>query len=357
MKLQKIRLVRLFSILFVLMFLAWTMPAQSLARAGRGMSGGGSFGSRGSRSSTPVTPYTPPSSSVPRTTPYTPGYQPATPVRPPTTPYGNLPPASPGSSGGFWRNVGGGLMGGFAGGMLSNWLFGGGGGGGGTPAQGGASGTAAGGGGGFGFFELILLVGIGYILYRFLIKKPKEDAAGAPGAYQSSTASGTLQAPYHEQTPSLSEPERDLDTGLGHIKSMDPLFTEEKFKDRAMDFFFKIQGAWVDRDMSTVKHLLTPEMLRLLQEDADKMRQEGQINKIENIAVREVNLTEAWQESGQDYITFRVYANLLDYTINEKTGDIVTGSKTDPVKFEEYWTFTRAVGNNPWQLSAINQAE
>jgi predicted lipid-binding transport protein (Tim44 family) len=124
-----------------------------------------------------------------------------------------------------------------------------------------------------------------------------------------------------------------------------------------MDFFFKIQGAWADRDMATVKHLLSGEMFRLLQEDAAKMRQDGLVNRLENIAVREVNLTEAWQESGQDYITVRIYATLLDYTINEKTGEIVEGSKAEPVKFEEYWTFVRPVGNNPWQLSAINQVE
>jgi len=35
---------------------------------------------------------------------------------------------------------------------------------------------------------------------------------------------------------------------------------------------------------------------------------------------------------------------------------VIDGSKTEPVKFEEYWTFTRPVGNNPWQLSAIQQA-
>jgi len=52
-----------------------------------------------------------------------------------------------------------------------------------------------------------------------------------------------------------------------------------------------------------------------------------------------------------------VYANLLDYTIDEATGTVLSGSKTEPVKFEEYWTFTRLVGNNPWQLSAIQQAE
>jgi predicted lipid-binding transport protein (Tim44 family) len=27
------------------------------------------------------------------------------------------------------------------------------------------------------------------------------------------------------------------------------------------------------------------------------------------------------------------------------------------VKFNEYWTFTRPVGDNPWKLSAINQAQ
>jgi len=43
--------------------------------------------------------------------------------------------------------------------------------------------------------------------------------------------------------------------------------------------------------------------------------------------------------------------------VDEATGQVVSGSKTEPVKFEEYWTFTRPVGNNPWKLSAINQAD
>jgi predicted lipid-binding transport protein (Tim44 family) len=37
------------------------------------------------------------------------------------------------------------------------------------------------------------------------------------------------------------------------------------------------------------------------------------------------------------------------------TGAVISGSKTEPVKFKEYWTFTRPVGANPWQLSAIRQ--
>jgi predicted lipid-binding transport protein (Tim44 family) len=68
-------------------------------------------------------------------------------------------------------------------------------------------------------------------------------------------------------------------------------------------------------------------------------------------------MVEAWQEPGQDFITVRFYANLLDFVEDEATGQVVSGSKTDPVKFEEYWTFTRPVGSNPWKLSAIQQVE
>ena len=86
-----------------------------------------------------------------------------------------------------------------------------------------------------------------------------------------------------------------------------------------------------------------------------RLKADKKINKLDNIAVRSVDITEAWQEQGQDYVTVRFYANLLDYVVDENSGQVVSGSKTDPVKFEEYWTFTRSVGNNAWQLSAITQ--
>jgi predicted lipid-binding transport protein (Tim44 family) len=124
-----------------------------------------------------------------------------------------------------------------------------------------------------------------------------------------------------------------------------------------MDAFFKIQGAWANREMSSVRDLLTDEMYRNLQEDAEKLKREKKFNKLDNIAVRSTDIAEAWQELGKDYITVRFYANLLDYTVDERTGQVVGGSKTDPVKFEEYWTFTRPVGPHPWQLSAITQPQ
>jgi predicted lipid-binding transport protein (Tim44 family) len=136
---------------------------------------------------------------------------------------------------------------------------------------------------------------------------------------------------------------------------MDPAFDENRFNDTAMDNFFKIQGAWMNRDLSSVVGLLTDEMKRIFQTDLDRLLRDKQVNRLENIAVRNVEVTEVWQDAGQEYITVSIYANLLDYTTDDGTGAVVVGSKTEPVKFEEYWTFTRPVGINPWRLSAISQ--
>ena len=52
-------------------------------------------------------------------------------------------------------------------------------------------------------------------------------------------------------------------------------------------------------------------------------------------------------------VTFRLRAPQA--SLVELTGEVVRGSKTEPSKFEEYWTFARPAGSGPWQLSAINQ--
>jgi len=324
-------------ILLSLVFLcAWAFQSDAWARAG----GGGSSGSRGSRSASPPRAYTPPSTSRP--TQPSPGMTPSRPMTP--------PPSQPSS---FWRSFGGGMLGGLAGGMLFRSMFGG------SGAYGG--GYGGGGGGGIGLFDILLLAGIGYLVYWYIKKKRQEAAAG--GAYQST--SQTVQMPYQNTFPPVydtpqeqpQEPQRDwdLEQGLTHIRQMDPGFDEARFQDQCMDAFFKVQGAYANRDMATVRNLLTEEMFQSLQGDAAKLKADGQINRLENIAVRSVDLTEAWQESGRDFITVRIYANLLDYTVDEASSQVLTGSKTDPVKFEEYWTFTRQVGNNAWQLSAIQQ--
>jgi predicted lipid-binding transport protein (Tim44 family) len=322
---EKNRWVKLAALIITFFFLVgYVLEADSLARVG----GGGLSGSRGSRSfSSPSSPSPGPSQSY------------GSPSRP--TPPAQQPFQQPGG-GGFFRSMLGGLAGGFIGSMLFRSL--------------GWGGLGDGMGGGIGFFEIALFALVLFLLYRFV--KRRREAAMSGAYYQGTEASGSTHQQSYEPNPNYgtAPSETDLEQGLRYIRQMDPYFDEQKFRDLCMDYFFKIQGAWTGRDVTSVRNLLSTEMYRTIQTDADKLRSEKKVNRLENIAVRSVEITEAWQEQGQDYITVLFYANLLDYVIDETNGQVVSGSKTDPVKFEEYWTFTRSVGSNPWQLSAINQA-
>ncbi len=308
---------RLFTLLAAALFLTATvLEFEAHARAG----GSRSSGSRGSRSySRPASPTSQPAPSR---------SQQAAPS----------PPLQQPAAGGFMRSMAGGIAGGLLGGMLFRSL--------------GFSGMGGGmGGGGIGLFEIILLAGIGYLIYRY-IKKKREG--GSMSSFQAEPYRGGTVTPISREVQQPALETEDVETGLAHIRQFDPYFDENRYTDLVMDNFFKIQGAWMNRDLAPVQALLTDEMRRVFQADIDKLVSDKQINRLENIAVRKVDVVEAWQESGQDFINTLVYANLLDYTTDE-AGFVLSGSKSDPIKFEEYWTFSRPVGNNPWKLSAIDQ--
>jgi predicted lipid-binding transport protein (Tim44 family) len=176
-------------------------------------------------------------------------------------------------------------------------------------------------------------------------------SASGTGYWQSGSSSA------RSATMDMSDAASDLERGLGHIQQMDHSFDPVRFGDAASDIFFKVQGAWMARDMAPVRDQLTREMFEAMQKDSERMRAERRIDRMENIAVRSVEVTEAWQENGRDYVTVHFLASMLDYTIDERTDQVINGSRSEPVKFEEYWTFVRPVGPNPWQLSAIQQAQ
>ena len=316
---------RLGLIFLAVVFALLATEPEVWARAG----GGGGFGSRGSRSfSSPSRNYSRPSSpGQARTEPRSPLASPA---------------PSPFGGGGFMRSMAGGLVGGLLGGMLFRSL--------------GFAGLGGMGGGGFGLMDMVILGAIGFAIYW--VVKQRRQAAPVGGPYQR-VGLGEREPERYQVAASQATmvQETDLDQGLAYVRQMDSGFEEGRFREACTDLFFKVQAAWGNRDLDTVRAILTPQMYSQLAEDVERLKTERRINRLENIAVRSIELTEAWQEKGQDYVTVRFLANLLDYTVDEGTSQVVEGNRTNPVKFEEFWTVTRPVGPNPWILSAINQAE
>ena len=85
------------------------------------------------------------------------------------------------------------------------------------------------------------------------------------------------------------------------------------------------------------------------------MRAKGELNKLESIAIRQVELVDAGSDGREDFVTVLFTANLLDYTVDDKSGDLLSGSMTEPVKFAERWTWARPVGTEDWKLEGIDE--
>lgn len=243
-----------------------------------------------------------------------------------------------------------GLAGGLVGGAIGSMLFG-------SLANAGTGGGI--GGSGIGLLQILLFAGAGYFVYsRFFKKRPAPAAAhyyqpvvGSEGYYAGNQTGGAgyISAPQ----PSSPMDSGTAAAGLEEIRRSDPSFDPEHFKEVAQDVFFKVQAGWIRRDLQSYRHLLGERLAQEYEGHFAELREKGQINKLESIAVRKVELADAGTDSSEDFVTLLITANLLDYTIDERSNEIVSGSMTEPVKFAEKWTWARPVGTLNWKLEGV----
>lgn len=291
---------------------------------------GGGGGSRGSRSySAPARPSSPASPTTP-TSPSRSLNQPAAPVA--------------GARPSMFRGLMGGLAGFALGGLLGSMLFGG-------------LGHGLGGFGGIGLMDILLIGGGIALLVMFMRRRraqePQPAYAGMGGAYRA--PGEPMPAPTATVTAAPAEVS-DVDRGLAHIAQMDGGVDPNALVSMARETFFDVQAALTARDTSRLRDKVTPELVAELSSQANELRATGRTNRVERADLRRSEITEAWQESGRDYVTVYLAGSLLDYTVDDATGAVVSGSSTQRENLEEYWTFTRPVGPNPWRLSAIQTA-
>ncbi len=236
---------------------------------------------------------------------------------------------------GFGRGLAGGLLGGALGAMLFGSLFG-------------ASGS------GMGLLPILLLAGVGFFLFRRLASQAGRGPSSArpsPGNSMFGGDSGGMhQTGEAEEQFSYLTP---VEQGVAEIQQTDFAFDRNYFVEIASDVFFQVQAGWMRRELDSFKHLLGDQLAGEYATHFEEMRQAGHINKLESVAIRKVDVVNAGSDGREDFVTVLFTANLLDYTIDEQTGDLVSGSSTTPVKFAEEWTWARPTSSDNWLLEGI----
>lgn len=163
-------------------------------------------------------------------------------------------------------------------------------------------------------------------------KKKRDAQQGGPAAMPSSgpaprPAAGVNKAKVAQQ--------------VAELKARDPMFSEQAFEDMASTAFFKIQEAWAKRDMNMAKSFISPSLFQRFDTQVAELKRNKQTNRMENLAVGSLDIVEAVHDGGMDYVAVQLNAAAADYTVDDATGNIVSGSK-QVSRFTEYWTFLRS---------------
>jgi predicted lipid-binding transport protein (Tim44 family) len=200
----------------------------------------------------------------------------------------------------------------------------------------------------------VLLGGIGIVVVLMLLRRRHAARAQARRAAPPVASSVDMPRDRPATRDHLSGG-ASFDRGLRDIRRTDPGFDPDRFAGYTGMVFRDAQGAWMTRDIGSLRDRVTPDLYGQLQAQCDGLRDAGQANHLERIDITAV-ITEAWQESGRDYVTACIGGSIVDYTVDAMNDRLLHGSRTIPREIEEFWTFTRPAGLNFWMLSAIHSS-
>jgi predicted lipid-binding transport protein (Tim44 family) len=202
------------------------------------------------------------------------------------------------------------------------------GGSGGSFLGGAAVGSALGGGGGGGCGTFIVFVIIIVVVY-VVIQNMKKNGAAVGGM------------------PGLGIPPA-VPVTFDQLKADDPNFSEQAFYGRVNEMFLTIQEAWEARNMEPARRFLAEPQFQVLAEGIEEYVKNGQINKLDSVHIDRVEPVSVTREGDADYVKVLITASLIDYTVDERSGEIVNPSVLGDGKtvktFDEYWTLQRKVG-------------
>ena len=236
-----------------------------------------------------------------------------------------------------------------AGSWLGSMLFGGMGGGAGMM---GGSGTGAGGG----FFSGIIPIILIGLLVWFVIRMVNRN--NASGSSRGNVFNGN-NSQNTDQNYSGSNQNIQANTRANTQASQDIQLPESE-KQRFSEILVEVQSAWSDQDMERLKRSVTPEILKYFSDALHQNQSQDLQNKVENIKVLSVIISESWEEEELQFSTVILEWSALDYSINigKNIDDpmyVSEGDMKNQTTISEAWTLVRFGWQGKWILSAIAQ--
>ena len=141
---------------------------------------------------------------------------------------------------------------------------------------------------------------------------------------------------------------------MGSLAPQEPQLDPASLRSQVTRTFCQVQQCWEARDYGPVNDLLCPGIRAEHEELLRRMRQEGEINRIEGLRVKAVDFVHLfWPEEpdGREVAALITFEATV-YFVNDRNGAHTRGLRS-PGLFQEFWVFRRQ--GERWLLDAIER--
>ncbi len=172
------------------------------------------------------------------------------------------------------------------------------------------------------------------LIYSRMASKKKHNTSVAPGAVATNQ--------------SLLQP-------VSTLIAQDPAFSEAAFCEKLSNYYVQMQNAWTAKNMSSVRHLFTDSLFAQFDRQLDVLRQTHRTNYVDRISVLGVRVMGWMQDDVNDVIIARLQTRIVDYVLDDATGNLVQGDRSKE-KFLDYeWKLVRTKGKKTEQTEGTTQ--
>lgn len=131
---------------------------------------------------------------------------------------------------------------------------------------------------------------------------------------------------------------------ISEYTAIDEGFSEAEMKEKLSNLYVRMQQCWQNKNIEELRPFFTDSFYSQMEMQLKGIIDAKQTNHIERIAVLSVELEGFTQSETEDKIYVEIKTRIIDYTLDDKTGNVVSGSKTAE-KFMTYeWELTRPTG-------------
>jgi hypothetical protein len=148
---------------------------------------------------------------------------------------------------------------------------------------------------------------------------------------------------------------REAEAMVRRLAAADVSWNPDVLQRRISEVYAKVQRAWTDRDQDIAKDCISGRLYQLHKTQTDQMIRQHRQNVLNGISLDRAMVVGVADYAHDPNDSFWVYieGSMFDYTIDDRSGEIVKGDDSAVEHFHELWKFVR--GEHDWVLDEIVQ--